>query len=92
MLRKCLNNPNNFSYICGRQNKRGITYADLESARRPIPHRIDVPVPVLLKLIHFASTESTSASEELNEQYVCSGNPGTPETFTQTEQSDLVRD
>ena len=54
------------------KNKRVITYWNLESARRPIPHSIDVPVSVLPKLIHFASTESTSASEELDEQYVCS--------------------
>ena len=62
--RECTKHINDCYFCCCKvegfntRNKRGITYPDLESAGRPIPHSIDVPVPVLPKLIHVASTES----------------------------------
>jgi hypothetical protein len=76
-------------------SKTKIQYPDLPSARRPIPHGPDLPVPMPPSTLKFDSSSSCSSSPESsgssNEDY----KPGvsvTPTPFTQSELNDLVRD
>ncbi|KAI6652967.1 hypothetical protein LOD99_4044 [Oopsacas minuta] len=76
------------------KNKHALVYPDLDSARRPIPHDISLPIPIpkpqqikigsdMVEDVHADSTDANNVPEdELLE----------PQTFTQGELNDLVRD
>src|SRR5215469_9137588 len=76
-----------------RYKKRKIEYPDLESARRPVPHSDEVPVPVFTSLPNIPVSdveelqhlEGSSGSEY-------EGSQSAPQQFTQNELNDLVRD
>jgi len=84
----CISNVKGFN----RGNKKYMTYPDLESARRPIPHGIDIPVPELPKHINLENNETGSGSEFSVDESSCVNIIDTPQTFTQAELNDLVRD
>ncbi|KAI6659655.1 hypothetical protein LOD99_14578 [Oopsacas minuta] len=76
------------------KNKHALVYPDLDSARRPIPHDISLPIPIfkpqqikigsdMVEDVHADSTDANYVPEdELLE----------PQTFTLGELNDLVRD
>ena len=78
-------------------NRRKWTYPDLESARRPIPHSDEVPVPAFDH-----PPELTKSSDEINSHVDASisysnesqleGAVATPLRFNQAELYDLIRD
>lgn len=70
-------------------NKKKMIYPDLESARRPLPHSEEVPVPT------FRSIREQSPEEIFNEVNSDSDfeiSFSNPETFIQEELNDLIRD
>jgi hypothetical protein len=75
------------------KNKKAITYPNMPSAIRPVPHGPDIPVPNPPKQLHTLQAESHATPNE-SSQYSEYGTDthGTPEPFTQTEMNDLVRD
>ncbi|KAI6659639.1 hypothetical protein LOD99_14562 [Oopsacas minuta] len=76
------------------KNKHALVCPDLDSARRPIPHDISLPIPIvqpqqikigsdMVEDVHADSTDANYVPEdELLE----------PQTFTLGEMNDLVRD
>jgi hypothetical protein len=75
------------------KNKKEITYPNLPSAIRPVPHGPDIPVPNSPKQLHTLEAESSATPNESSEDSECGTDThGTPEPFTQTELNDLVRD
>lgn len=78
-------------------NRKKMIYPDLESAKRPLPHSEDVPVPTLGDLSDLSSTESTaiersqgSTSYEKDSDFEATSSK--PILFTQAALSDLIRD
>ena len=75
------------------KNKKAITYSNLPSAIRPVPHGPDIPVPNPPRQLHTLEAESSATPNESSEaSEYGTDTHGTPEPFTQTELSDLVRD
>ncbi|XP_076031939.1 uncharacterized protein LOC143019842 [Oratosquilla oratoria] len=73
-----------------------ITYPSLDSAIRPVPHSDDVPKPIFTQLASVESdsecdTEVTEESTNRNDLDFA-GISTEPETFSQAELNDLVRD
>lgn len=70
-------------------------YPDLESARRPVPHSEEIPVPVYTTLPDVLMAEE---EEEIKDQHSSSGSEyeqeiqSTPQQFSQEELNDLIRD
>ncbi|CAH1106397.1 unnamed protein product [Psylliodes chrysocephalus] len=69
-------------------------YSDLESARRPVPHNEEIPVPVCITL----PDVSMSEVEAIEDQYRNSSESeyeriqSTSQQFSQEELNDLIRD
>jgi hypothetical protein len=75
------------------KNKKGITYRNLSSAIRPVPHGSDIPVPNPPKQLHTLDAESSATPNELADySEYGTDTHGTHEPFTQTELNDLARD
>jgi hypothetical protein len=75
------------------KDKKGITYPNLPSAIRPVPHGPDIPVPSHPKQLHTLEPESSATPNELSgDSEYDTDTLGIPEPFTQTELNDLVRD
>ena len=80
-----------------RNNKRKWIYPDLESARRPVPHSDEVPIPMfdhLTELIESSdeSISSVDAAVTCSSKSEFQGAAATPLQFNQFELNDLVRD
>ncbi|KAI6651194.1 hypothetical protein LOD99_14548 [Oopsacas minuta] len=76
------------------KNKHALVYPDLDSARRPIPHDISLPIPIVKPQqikIGFDMVEDVHA-ESTDANYVPEDELLEPQTFTQGELNDLVRD
>ena len=67
------------------------TYPDLESARRPVAHSDECPVPIYEILSKDSDNDST-ASQESQEDEEADFSDDTPHPFSQNELNDLVRD
>ncbi|XP_061443081.1 uncharacterized protein LOC133365351 isoform X1 [Rhineura floridana] len=80
-----------------RYKKHRWEYPDLGSARRPVPHSEDVPIPVFTSLPDLPLSD---VEEMLDVECSTGGSPGsgyeesfsTPEQFSQKELNDLIRD
>ena len=73
-----------------RKNRHSLQYPDLPSARRPVPHCEEIPVPAFTELPD-SDDESTTADEEGNAEEEYEAQDG-PQPFSQSELNDLVRD
>lgn len=81
-----------------RNNRHKWTYPDLDSARRPVPHSNEIPVPTFSNLPEIPEDDTeTSTSDEV--QRMQSENDSdfeadltTPQCFNQQELNDLMRD
>ena len=74
-----------------RKNQSSLKYPDLESARRPVPHCDEIPVPVFAELPELSDEEFSSVED--NEEVVPSDDADdAPHPFSQKELNDLVRD
>ena len=75
-----------------RRNRHTLTYPNIPSAIRPIPHSNELPIPTFKSL----STESFSSGEEeedmRDQDFIPSEIDSSPQAFTQLELNDLVRD
>ena len=100
---------NHYDYCCfcliditriSSKNKHTIVYPDLESARRPIPHDISLPIPIpmpqqinfeseMVEDLEFAVEEVHTNYTDLN--YVPEDELLAPQTFSQGESNDLIR-
>ena len=80
------------------KNKGNITYPDVRSAIRPVPHSEEIPVPVFKTLDgHSSESSDDSCDEAQAEAVISSCDEGLepdrgPQTFNQAELNDLVRD
>jgi hypothetical protein len=75
------------------RNKEEITYTNLPSAIRPVPHGPDVPVPKPSKQLDTLEAESSVTPNEMSEDSEYGTSIlDTPEPFNQTELNDLVGD
>src|SRR5678815_5299449 len=99
----CIRDSHSDCYFClvnvkdiNRYKKRKFEYPDLESARRPLPHSDDVPIPVFTTLPDLALSD-----EEDIQDLVCTlANSGseyeestsTQQQFSQEDINDLVRE
>ena len=74
-----------------RKNQSSLKYPDLESARRPVPHCDDIPVPVFAELPELSDEEFSSVED--NEEVIPSDDADdAPHPFSQKELNDLVHD
>jgi uncharacterized protein (DUF2237 family) len=75
------------------KNMKGVTYPNLPSAIKPVPHGPDIPVPNPPKQPYTPEVESSATPDELSEdsEYGIDMH-GTSESFARTELNDLVRD
>jgi len=71
-----------------RYKKSAWTYPDLESARRPIPHSPDMPIPVF----RTNRDSSMSDSEDMHDGSHYEESISTSQQFSRAELNDLVRD
>ena len=74
-----------------RKNRSSLKYPDLESARRPVAHCDEIPVPVPGELTDI-SEEDFSSVEEYEEEELVVLDDDVPNPFLQKELNDLVRD
>ena len=78
-----------------RYKKQKWEYPDLESARRPVPHGEEVPVPVFSSLPDVPTSDADDALEMecgANSDSEYEGSSLTPQQFSQNKLNDLVRD
>ncbi|ESO01734.1 hypothetical protein HELRODRAFT_174719 [Helobdella robusta] len=75
-----------------RKNRSSLEYPDLQSARRPVAHCDDIPVPVFHKLQDISDDESSSDEDQETEEEWPVVDDETPQLFSQQELNDLVRD
>ena len=76
-------------------NRKDIVYPDLFSARRPVAHDKDLPVPVppaSHELLYVSSSPAEIEGASQDESYEPAGGSSTPQLSTQDELNDLVRD
>ena len=74
-----------------RKNRKVLKYPDLESARHPVVHSDECPVPVYAMLSDDSDNSSTAAQES-QEDEEADFSDYTPHPFSQNELNDLVRD
>ena len=100
------NRKNHFDdcYFCmvdfkgfNRHKKKSWIYPDLESARRPVPHCEDIPVPQFSHLPEKPSEwdfvhQASESSSESNVSSIFEESSTSPKQFNQEELSDLIRD
>ncbi|GBN32708.1 hypothetical protein AVEN_232875-1 [Araneus ventricosus] len=72
------------------KNKKNISYPNRPSALHPVPHDLQIPVPVIPKSIEDMSLDSDSDSVDVNFQ--CDIDNNAPQLFTKMELIDLERD
>jgi len=72
-----------------RKNRSSLKYPDLESARHPVAHCDDIPVPVFGELPDISDEDSFSVSEDEEQDVVLDDDA--PHHFSQKELNDLVR-
>lgn len=75
------------------KNKKGISYPNLHSALRPVPHGEGIPVPIPPDSLQALCT--TSSDSEFDEPDIgseCEFESSKPQLFEQNELDDLVRD
>ena len=72
-----------------RKNRSSLKYPDLESARHPVAHCDDIPVPVFGELPDISDEDSSSVSEDEEQDVVLDDDA--PHPFSQKELNDLVR-
>jgi len=75
-----------------KKNKKDIEYPNLRSAIRPIPHGPDVPLPKLRNKMKCRSMSDSTASDEDKSSVYMPSSTDKPQTFTQGEINNLVRD
>ena len=73
-----------------RKNRSSLKYPDLESARRPVAHCDEIPVPVFGELPDISDEDSSSDQADEEEGVVFCDDA--PHPFSQMELNDLVRD
>ena len=73
------------------KNRKALKYPDLESARRPVAHSDECPVPVCAMLSDDCDNGSTAAQESQVDKET-DFSDDTPHPFSQNELNDLVRD
>lgn len=76
------------------KNKQNISYPDLPSARRPVPHGPDLPVPVPITFVEVLSSdeEDTYSPDEDEDEYRPDEDSDEPLHFNQSELNNLVRE
>ena len=74
-----------------RKNRKILKYPDLESARRPVAHSDECPVPIY-EILSEDSDHDSTASQESQEDEEADFSDDTPHPFSQNELNDLVRD
>ena len=74
-----------------RKNRKVLKYPDLESARRPVAHSDECPVPVFVMLSDDSENGSTPAHESQEDEQT-DFSDDRPHPFSQNELNDLVRD
>lgn len=74
-----------------RKNRHSLQYPDLPSARRPVAHCEEIPVPSFTELPHSDDEATTTSTDEggYAEEYEARDGP---QPFSQCELNDLVRD
>ena len=79
-----------------RNHRKRWTYPDIESARRPIPHSAEVPIPTFTNLPELTegSDESNTSSDVItgSSGSEFEGTTATQQRFNQEELNDLIRD
>ena len=75
-----------------RKDRNSLIYPNLQSARRPVAHSDDIPVPVFKELPDIDEQESPIMSVSDDEENYVVQESGAHEYFTQMELNDLVRD
>ena len=76
-------------------NKKDIVYPDLPSARRPVVHGPDLPVPTppaSHESLFTSSSSTETEGERHDEIYEPASGDSTPQLFRQDKLNDLVRD
>ena len=74
-----------------RKNRSSLTYPDLDSARRPVAHCEEIPIPVFKEFPESSDDASFSFSED-NYDEETPLNDRAPQPLSQNELNDLVRD
>ena len=97
-------NHHSYCYFCcvnvkglNRYKKRKFEYPDLESARRPVPHGEDVPIPVFTTLpdpgeCDLEDTQDLGCTQNTDSGSEYEGSTSTQLQFSQEKLNDLVRD
>ena len=79
-----------------RNNRSKWTYPDLDSARRPIPHSNEIPIPTFSQLAELSEDTPSSSDIECNRSGESDsdfvGASSSVQRFSQQELSDLIRD
>ena len=86
----CLTNISGFSA----KSKKHITYPDLPSAMRPVPHSDDLPIPNPPESYKLSSSESGDDDEmehDIDKEFTASSS-SVPHLLTQVDLNDIVRD
>lgn len=105
MIWKEQRNHNDDCYFCmtnivgiNKNTRHKWKYPNISSARRPIPHSENVPVPVFQELDQLPQCQEESTEieearpiEESDDEY-CGETSSNPEPFSQNELNDLIRD
>jgi hypothetical protein len=99
LLRQPINHVDDcYFYMCAlkgfnTKNKKAITFPNLPSAIRPVPHGPDMPVPNPPKQLYTQEAESSATPNESSEDSEYGNDTHSKhEPFTQTELNGLVRD
>ncbi|QQP52525.1 Uncharacterized protein FKW44_004703, partial [Caligus rogercresseyi] len=74
-----------------RKNRQSLQYPDLPSARRPVAHCEDIPVPAFTQLPNNDDEATITDERGDTEEFEYEAQDG-PQTFSQCELNDLVRD
>ena len=73
-----------------RSKKKKWLYPDIDSARRPISHTAEIPVPIFIK--EYEPSHSTDSSASGQSAYIFEETKKLPQLFTKAELNNLVRD
>jgi hypothetical protein len=76
------------------KHRKKLCYPNLASANRPVPHSLQLPVPVPPSSLPNSSTQSSCLSDDTNDSLVYPGHlsSSAQHIITQSELNDLVRD
>ena len=73
-----------------RKNRDSLKYPDLQSARHPVGHCYEIPVPIFGELPEISDEVASSVEGHEDEEVVLEDD--VPHQFSQKEMNDLVRD